>query len=184
MLINVNEEELVNINNSGIEYSLVDNACTNILKMLPTISAAISDLPMKPLLGFEVAERFIPEINSWVETEDLYSVGGYRLTHEYRRRYIVRNQSDIENRTVRYCNPEISKHFASSQFGKPLFFYIREKKQLICPLGARLPGLYGRALVLASGTMPDSDTTGKYVIYNNISGEQAKMLSYKLGQNK
>jgi hypothetical protein len=32
--------------------------------------------------------------------------------------------------------------------------------------------------------MPDSDTTGKYVIYNNISGEQAKMLSYKLGQNQ
>jgi hypothetical protein len=184
MIINVNKDELININKSGIEFTLVDSACTNILKMLPTISDAVSDLPMKPLLGFEVAERFIPEINSWVETEDLYSVGGYRLTHQYRRRYIARNQSDIENRTVRYCNPEISKHFASSQFGKPLFFYIREKKQLICPLGARLPGLYGRALVLASGTMPNSDTTGKYVIYNNISGEHAKMLSYKLGQNQ
>lgn len=178
--LNQNDHEKLKV----LDYRIVKNPTLNMLKILPTINNVVTDLPSKPYLGFEKAEKYIPEINSWIETNDIHDIGGYRLTKEYRRKYIVRNQSDIENRTIRYCNPELAKHYASAITNKALFFYLREKKQLITPLGARLPGLYGRALVLASGQMPVSDESKRYIIYENITGEHAKLLSYKVGQPK
>jgi hypothetical protein len=109
-------------------------------------------------------------------------VGGFRVSSAYRNQYVVVTPDDLENRRIRYCSAEFAKFYAAAtSMKKPLFSYRKDQQILIVPKGAPLPGMYGRAAVMASGYLPEPDVSGRYLIYNEISIELAELLAARLG---
>jgi hypothetical protein len=89
---------------------------------------------------------------------------------------------DLENRRIRYCSAEFAKFYASAiSMKKPFFHIVSSQQILLVPKGASLPGMYGRAAVMASGYLPKPDTSGRYLIYDRISIEFAELLAARLG---
>jgi hypothetical protein len=154
------------------------------LSILPPIIDLAECLPKRSVPGFESISQFEPSSNSWVETTSIDQVGGYRIRGEFRNRYVIRTVNDLKSNSVSFVSAEIAKHFQSAELGKALFSYDYGSNKLIVPLGATLPGLYGRAAVLASGKLPERDSTGKLLIYNNIDSLTSRLFAAKLGGTK
>ncbi|MSX25628.1 MAG: hypothetical protein F2781_00585 [Actinobacteria bacterium] len=152
------------------------------LSILPPIAELVESLPKRAVPGFESISQFEPASNSWVETSNIDEVGGYRIQGEYRNRYVTRTAQDLRNNSVSFVSAELAKHFQAAELGIALLAFDYANKKLIVPLGATLPGLYGRSAVLASGKLPERDSTGKLLIYNNINSQTARLLAAKLGR--
>jgi hypothetical protein len=88
----------------------------------------------------------------------------------------------VDNNTIRFCSAEFAKFYESAvSLKKPLFSYHKNEKILLAPRGASLPGMYGRAAVMASGYLPKIDSTGRYLIYNAISLDFAELFAARVG---
>lgn len=75
---------------------------------------------------------------------------------------------------------QLGKHAAALILGeRPLVAYNRDTEELSVPLGADLPGLYGRAAVLASGLLPM--VTGALLTYRQVTADLAGHLVHLLG---
>jgi hypothetical protein len=73
----------------------------------------------------------------------------------------------------RRTNSRVGKHLAAWWNQRRLLSY--EGTNLYCPLGAQLPGLYERAVTLASGLPPKKE--GGRVVYRNVPAEVAALVS-------
>ena len=60
------------------------------------------------------------------------------------------------------------KHLAGRYHRKVLLAYDPQTNCLECPLGAQLPGLYERAVVLSSGSPPELDLRNRKVTYHRV----------------
>ena len=179
-LVGAKESDIISISKEmNIPY--LRNPVIEMLSILPSITELAEVLPKKAVPGFESISQFEPESNSWVETFNIEQVGGYRIRGEYRNRYIVRTSNDLKTNSVSFVSAELAKHFQAAELGRALIAFNYSEKQLIVPLGASLPGLYGRAAVLASGKLPHRDSTGKLLIYNNIDSKTSRLFAAKLG---
>jgi hypothetical protein len=94
---------------------------------------------------------------------------------------VLRTSSDLKNNSVSFVSAEMAKHFQAAELGRALFAFDYASNKLIVPLGATFPGLYGRAAILASGKLPERDSTGKLLIYNNIDSKISRLFAAKLG---
>lgn len=179
-IVGAKEFEIDSISNRmNIPY--LRNPVHEMLSILPPISELAECLPKKAVPGYESLSQFEPASNSWVETSKIDQVGGYRIRGEYRNSYVVRTSNDLKSNSVSFVSAEIAKHFQSAISGKELFAYDYANNKLIVPLGATLPGLYGRAAVLASGKLPERDSTGKLLIYEKIDSKTSRLFASKLG---
>jgi hypothetical protein len=70
------------------------------------------------------------------------------------------------------------KHMAALIEGRRLACYEPNTRSLEVPLGAELPGLYGRAAVLCSGLVPER--VGGHSRYIGVSREVAEALLARL----
>ena len=154
------------------------------LSILPPITELAELLPKRAVPGFVSISQYEPSSDSWVETSNIDAAGGYRIRGEYRTRYVIRTEHDLKSNSVSFVSSELAKHFQSAELGRALFAYDYANNKLIVPLGATLPGLYGRAAVLASGELPKRDSTGKLLIYNNIDSKTSRLFAAKLGGAK
>ena len=72
------------------------------------------------------------------------------------------------------------KHAAAYVTGaKPLMAFDPATARMTVPLGADLPGLYNRAVVLAAGQLPHKE--GRTLVYDNVPADLASHLYYLLG---
>jgi hypothetical protein len=157
-------------------------AVLEMLSVLPPIISLGDFLPKKSVPGFESLAQYEPESNSWVETSNIDRIGAFRVRGEYRNRYVIRTAKDLESNSISFVSAELAKHYQSALLGRALFAYDYTNHKLIVPLGATLPGLYGRAAVLASGKLPERDSTGKLLIYHNIDSKISRLFAAKLGR--
>jgi hypothetical protein len=167
-----------------LDIPFIKNPVLEMLKVLPPIDDLASALPKKSVPGFEAISQFEPTSNSWVETSNIECAGGFRIRGEFRNRYVIRTDKDLMNNSVSYVSAEFAKHYQAAKLGRPLFAFDYANKKIVVPLGATLPGLYGRASVMASGKLPERDSTGKLQIYNNIDSKASRLLAAKLGGAK
>jgi len=156
-------------------------AVLEMLSILPSVTELADSLPKRSVPGYESISQFEPGSNSWVETSSINEVGGYRIRGEYRNRYVIRTLQDLKSNSVSFVSAELAKHFQAAELGRALFAFDYANNKLIVPIGATLPGLYGRAAVLASGKLPERDSTGKMFIYNNIDSKTSRLFAAKLG---
>ena len=100
--------------------------------------------------------------------------GAYRLRHGFVTQYVLRETGDITNKTMARTTPHVAKSFAARQ--RPLISYKEESHELYVPLGAELPGLYGRAITLMSGRPPGKAKDQPLVVYENVPAPAAAHL--------
>ena len=74
----------------------------------------------------------------------------------------------------------LGKHVVARETGVALVSYDPELRRLSVPIGAALPGLYGRAAVLCSGLLPTLVDEDFSLNYGDISPEFAHTLVAKL----
>jgi hypothetical protein len=167
-----------------ISVEIVDSPSIEMLKILPDIRLAAIGLPDTSSSIFDEVCTYSPDQNAWMPISESRptQVGGYRISSAYRNQYVVVTPDDLENRRIRYCSAEFAKFYASAMsMRKPLFSYRADQQILLVPKGASLPGMYGRAAVMASGYLPKTDISGRYLIYDQISIECAELLAARLG---
>jgi hypothetical protein len=167
-----------------IAAEIVEKPSIDMLKLLPDIRLAATGLPSVTSPIFDEVCVYSSEQNAWVPISESRPsrVGGYRISSAYRNQYVVVTGEDVESHKIRYCSAEFAKFYETAiSMKKPLFSYRGGQRILLVPKGANLPGMYGRAAVLASGYLPKSDTSGRYLVYSSISNEFAELLSARLG---
>jgi hypothetical protein len=163
---------------------VIDSPAIDMIKILPDIrTVALGLTPVNSSI-FEEVCVYSPEQNSWSPISELRPpmVGGFRISSAYRNQYVVVTPLDVENNSIRFCSAEFAKFYATAVSSKkPLFSYHKNKKVLLAPRGASLPGMYGRAAVMASGYLPKIDSSGRYLIYSAISQEFAELFAARVG---
>ena len=173
-----------NLEELEILANIVDSPAIDMMKILPDIRTVALGLPSVNSSIFEEVCVYSPEQNSWSPISELRPsrVGGFRISSAYRNQYVVVTPEDVDNNTIRFCSAEFAKFYESAvSLKKPLFSYHKKEKILLAPRGASLPGMYGRAAVMASGYLPKIDSTGRYLIYNAISLDFAELFAARVG---
>lgn len=154
-------------------------AALRLAMSLPRLSSVADSLPMTPVMDEGPVEMWDNSTAKWIRTRSMSSVGAYRVGR-YSRRYILRSSDDLSSGTVRQATAELAKHVAAMWAGDPLVGYLDESSMLIAPIGAELPGLYGRAACLPTARLPLPIKKHPYVTYKNVSAELAAVISDRL----
>ena len=119
-------------------------------------------------------EQFDFDANRWRGAERIEQAGAYRVTAETRH-YVALTEDGL-----RECDNAVSKYAGAAATGRSIMSYEPDERRLVCPLGARPPGLYERALVLCTGELPRSLSDGTCV-YHGIPPDVASWLAARLG---
>ncbi|MDC0359167.1 hypothetical protein OAM92_00385 [Acidimicrobiales bacterium] len=158
----------------------IPNAAQSLARHLPAMSRLIAALPEVSALGARTFERWDPASARFIDASDASTPGAYRLTGNTRA-YVYRTADQVGTMTATLGNARLVKYAAAANSGRRLAGYDRESRVLYVPLGADLPGLFGRAAVLASGFPPlDNPEEGilEYrLVPENIAGQIMNQLS-------
>ena len=143
----------------------------------PDSSIAVYLSPLRRILTEDreiplphIAARFDVGRSYWVTVGYAASDGLYR-TNSMPRSYILKRgptSYEVSYRT--------GKHLAGAFSGRSLLAYDPQKELLLCPLGAQLPGLYERAVVLSSGLPPTIELTQSKVAYHQVPKDIASSV--------
>src|SRR5699024_5430835 len=143
---------------------------------LPVLSHVGEALPRRALAEGGPIRWFHPTPTAWMQATDTGAVGAYR-GGKYGAVDILRTQADLDRGTVAPAQVQLSKHVAVRLLtGRLLMVHNRATEELRVPLGADLPGLYGRAAVLASGLLPTK--SGADLVYPQVSRPLAQHLAH------
>lgn len=144
--------------------------------MLPPLSEALEGLPSTNMTGARNYERWNPETARFEPAVDAGGPGAFRL-RGFTRAYIYRRAADLGAMSALLGDARIVKYAAALDSGRSLIGYDLEAEVLYVPLGADLPGLYGRAATLASGRPPRENTTERLLEYRRVPPALAGRLA-------
>lgn len=154
---------------------VVDRAWQQILSVLPPLSEVLGALPRQSDALVGDITWFQPRDNTWAKVTSLDSPGAYRI-RKFSTTDVVRTAEDVSRGVVARSSVQLGKHLAALLVGSPLLAYDREESALLVPLGADLPGLYGRAVVAASGRPPVALRSDRLLKYPDVPLDLARHL--------
>lgn len=124
------------------------------LASLPTLGKLAAALPRIPMPGAHRIMRFDAPSSSWVGVASAAMPGAYRLESTFTSLDVFRDDDDVAAGVATLGSVQLVKHLEARRLGRPLVAYDKGSEHLLVPLGADLPGLYGRAAVLCGGLAP------------------------------
>lgn len=166
------------IGSLGIEVR-ASSPARDIAETLPALSAVEAGLKRISIPECRTLEKWDTESAAWTPTQSLSLVGAYRLK-SFAPLYLVRSPRDIENETGGVGTAQLVKHIANAWAHDPLIGYHGKSGSVVVPLGADLPGLYGRALVLCSGFAPVEHLKSRMAQYQYVPRDVADVLYDRL----
>ncbi|MGN9890289.1 hypothetical protein [Micromonospora sp. L31] len=150
-----------------------------ILGATPGLSEVLAALPRVSMPGARSVQQFHLGSAAWVTQPRPDEPGAYAL-ESFGKTYLFRDAEDVAAGTARIGAANLVKHLAALQAGRPLLAYRAEERALDVPLGAELPGLYGRAAVLCVGRPPYKLGPLRVLRYPGVPAEIAEMLTARL----
>lgn len=145
---------------------------------LPSLSRVVAALPRVRAVSFGDTQIFDPRTANWTAAYGMDAAGAYRVGR-YASTTYIRTEADIEAGTTALAPVYLAKHWAAAALaGKPLLAYSERGNAIAVPLGALLPGLYQRAVVLDSGHAPER-LRGNHV-YRDVSPDIAARITHLL----
>ena len=163
----------------GKPMRFIPNAAIQLASELPALSAARDGLPATSVISARSFESWDPITARFVRADDASAPGAFRLTG-FKRTYIYRSPADLGSMRATLGDTRIVKYLAALDAGRSLLGYDAGAEVLYVPLGADLPGLYGRAAVLASGRPPTENIKERILEYHGVSPELAAHLQHLL----
>lgn len=159
------------------DISVVRNAAGAMASALPALGALERALPRTSMKGADRLQFFDVTSASWMTTDRADRPGAYRLRSGFATTDVFRSPVDVENGTAARAPVQLTKHLSAWQQGRPLLAYDGASECLMVPLGADLPGLYGRAAFLCSGDLPQREPSKRTLIYRGVTKPIADRLT-------
>jgi hypothetical protein len=147
--------------------------------VLPPLSEVVRGLPRTLDSVTGEISWYQPADNSWAKVSDLGAIGAFRI-RRFSTLDVVRTQQDLVDGTLARCTVQLGKHAAALLRGQPLVAYDPTERRLVVPLGADLPGLYGRVAVAASGNPPIVVGQHRELHYEDVPSELARLIYDRL----
>lgn len=157
----------------GIQLGLTESAGSKLAHLLPSLNDIAKVLPPASLSGHRI-ERFDLNSAKWKSSDDVTIAGAYRITTNP---WSFAWRSKLDKK-LRAGDSRLVKYLAATEMKRTLLYYDRTRKRLVAPLGAALPGLYERAVVLCSG-IPPSIHMNK-LCYESIPDDVAEAIIRRL----
>lgn len=177
-------ERMSSKENALAEIGVILLGCSpalNIALALPKLSELASALRRMRIPAFRTVESWDTTTATWQPADSMERIGAYRI-RDFRSIYIVREAKDIAAGEVAIGNAQLVKHIANMWAGDPLAGYHTLSGSVIVPLGADIPGLYGRALSICSGRAPREIVKYNMVQYQSVAREVADAIFARLCQ--
>jgi hypothetical protein len=168
---------LIEILEREVEVAL--DASLRLASVLPPFSSVVRDLPITGATAGDGARWWDPSIARYKSVRDTSRAGAFQLG-TFARRYIYRRPEDIGSGVARIGDARTVKFAAALDAGLPLAGYDESAEVLWTPLGAELPGLYGRAACLASGRPPRPNPAEGLLEYRDVPPSVGRQLVAKL----
>jgi hypothetical protein len=146
--------------------------------LLPAMSSLIGSIEARRPPGHRATEIYDVALAAWRPAERIEAPGGYRL-QGYGMSYAMRLTDDPPG-TVRIVDARLVRYGAALLAGETLIDYDPDRRSLEVPLGAALPGLYGRSAVLAGGWLPRRSQDGRALVYQDVPADIASALMGRL----
>ena len=150
-----------------------------LVSRLPKLSEARLGLPITTTLSARSYERWDPFTARFETATDASAVGAFRL-NGHTREYVYRQPEHLGTMRATLGDARIVKYLAALDAGVSLVGYAADEEILYVPLGADLPGLYGRTAVFASGHPPQENPEERILEYRNVppwlAGQLADLL--------
>ncbi|HEY1702312.1 MAG TPA: hypothetical protein VGG75_21610 [Trebonia sp.] len=159
---------------------VVPDAGSRMVSALQPLREVEAALPRVPLPAARHVQRFHLESSSWTPSATAAEPGAYRLDRGFTRTYVFRTAADVAAGTAAVTPVQLAKHLAAWQAGRALLAYDLGGHALAVPLGADLPGLYGRAAVLFGGRLPTADEPRRVLAYHDVPQHAADALTFLL----
>ena len=162
---------------TGIMVAVARDVPATLLGLSPRLADALATLPTTPYIGGKYEETFDLSAMKWLQGGALKpgtAVRFGRFPRTYA--FVERGGVDLVLRAGDY---RTVKHLAAAATGKPLVSFAEKKEELCVPLGAQLPGLLERAVVLCSGVPPTPMDDGT-VRYHGVPGPIAATVWSRL----
>lgn len=160
---------------TGKGARFVPDAAEALAACLPPFSQVVSSLPTTSTASARGIERWDPVTARFTPVADSGSPGAYRLKG-FTRTYVYRREAQIGTMQATIGDARVVKFAAALDHRRPLVGYDAAARVLYAPLGADLPGLYGRAAVLASGRPPFENIEERLLEYRNVPAQLAGRL--------
>ncbi len=142
------------VQSAGVDAEVVRDAARGVLEALPPLSEVESRMPREVIPTHTKAQRLELPGARWVTVPGVGAPGAYRVERSFRTTSIWVDQEGALARECRIGSVQMVKHLAALHSGSPLVAYAPQSETLVVPMGADLPGLYGRVAVLCSGRPP------------------------------
>ncbi|WP_345447783.1 hypothetical protein [Arthrobacter gyeryongensis] len=162
------------------DLDLVPHASQSIAMALPILSSVGAGLNRRDMPFASRYEYFDTRSATWIELETAVLTGLYRVSHSFSSRYYYRNAQDVADETASIVTMQLGKHLAALEAKRPLIAYDPVESSLSVPLGAELPGMYGRAAVMGDGDLPEIRRSDRSVNYLNVPPAAAAAIIGKL----
>ncbi len=167
---------------ADLGVQVVDGSTARAIALaLPTLSTVAASLHRIAVPAHRSAEFWDTQSASWQPTHTLVPVGAYRLK-DFNSTYAIRSADDVENGTIGVGNAQVVKHVANLWANDPLVGYHSRSGSVVTPLGADLPGLYGRALSLCSGQAPREIVEHRMLQYPGVPRDVADLIFDRVSQ--
>ena len=157
--------------------TVVPDAALRLAQHLPRLTDVVDALHVRSADVVGEIKRFACLGPRWEPRKDLEAPGAYRV-HRHSWFDLLRTEADIVAGTARVSTVYLSKHAAALRTGHPLLAYDVQRCELTVPLGSDLPGLYGRAAVLASGRVPTKQ--GRRLVYGEVPPDVAALIAERI----
>jgi hypothetical protein len=164
---------------TGQPLHLVPNAALYLAQRLPSLLEIATGLPREPLPQLP-GERFDLSTCRWIPVDRPRELGAYRFGSAPRRYGFV-DALALSRREMARADYRTVKHLAAMTSGSGLIAHSATARALQVPLGAELPGLYERAVVLASGLAPTRRADG-VVHYPQVPLPLAREIGFRLSE--
>lgn len=161
----------------GYEISVIPDAWRNLALALPPLSRVFAELPRQAASADGEITWFDVQDASWKRCDSYAAPGAYRV-RKFSTLDVVRSEADVAEGTYARCTVQLSKHIAALIAGRPLVAYDPSTREFMVPIGAELPGVFGRALAAASCRVPQLGRGA--VIYSNVPADLAGHLFHLL----
>lgn len=161
----------------GLAVEVVPRAAEAILAALPPLSQLEAALPRVAMPAYEKASIFDLSDASWRAVPGVGIPGAYRVEQSFRRLSIWVDKQGALERTAQAGTVHLVKHLAARAARRPLLGWLESSSVLVVPLGADLPGLYGRAAAACSGREPVVSTRTRTLGYLDVPRHVADGLN-------
>jgi hypothetical protein len=164
---------------SGAAPAVVPAAAARMAAALPPLHRLLDALPRISLPHGGALERWDTQTAEWRPAALADRPGAYKLRGTLVL-YGIRIERDLADGTIAVGTAQAVKHLAALLASTVHAAYHARTASLVVPLGADLPGLYGRAAVLCSGRVPSVLTGKPLLCYHDVPREIAGAIVHAL----